>query len=67
MVISNLLENAINACEAIEDGREPEIWFTCRHVGRLVLEISNTCDNSLELGENGYRCLSNKLSHLAII
>lgn len=54
MVISNLLENAINACEAIEDGREPKICFTCRHVGRLILEISNTCDVSIELGENGY-------------
>lgn len=54
MVISNLLENAVQACEALENDRERTIRFTCRHVGRLILEISNLCDASAVLGESGF-------------
>lgn len=54
MVISNLLENAIQACEALGNDRSRNIWFTCRHVGSLILEISNSCDTSVRLDENGY-------------
>ncbi len=54
MVISNLLENAIQACEALENDRSRSIRFTCRHVGSLILEISNSCDASVCLDENGY-------------
>lgn len=54
MVISNLLENAIQACEVLADGRERTIRFACRHVGRLVLEVSNPCDASVILDEYGH-------------
>jgi signal transduction histidine kinase len=54
MVISNLLENAIQACEALGNDRSRIIRFTCRQVGRLILEISNSCDASVRLDENGY-------------
>ena len=53
MVLSNLMENSIHACEALEKDRERTIRFTCRHVGRLVLEISNPCSASAVLDENG--------------
>jgi signal transduction histidine kinase len=54
MVISNLLENAVKACEALGNDRSRNIWFTCRHVGSLILEISNSCDTFLRLDDNGY-------------
>lgn len=54
MAVSNLMENAIIACEALGEGQERTINFTCRHVGRLVLEISNPCDASSVLDENGW-------------
>ena len=53
MVLSNLLENAIHACEALEKDSERTIRFTCRHVGRLALEISNLCGDSTVLDKNG--------------
>lgn len=54
MVISNLLENAVEACEKLENDGERIINLTCRYVGRLVLEISNPCDTSTVLDEKGY-------------
>jgi signal transduction histidine kinase len=54
MVISNLLENAIMACETLENDRSRIIQFTCRHVGSIILEISNSCDTSVCLDEHGY-------------
>lgn len=54
MAISNLLENAVQACEMLGKDRERIIWFTCRHVGRLALEISNPCDTSVTLDEYGF-------------
>lgn len=54
MVISNLLENAIHASEAIENKEEREISFTCRDVGRLAIEIKNRCDGTSVLDEDGY-------------
>lgn len=58
MVISNLFENAIHACQELQGGNENDqeltIRFTSRHIGRLVLEISNPCKASIILDENGY-------------
>jgi len=58
IVISNLFENAIHACAELkaesEEEQELMIKFTCRHVGRLVIEISNPCGLSVILDENGY-------------
>jgi signal transduction histidine kinase len=54
MVLSNLMENAIHACEALEQDKERTIRLTCRNVGRLALEISNPCDGSAVFDENGH-------------
>lgn len=54
MVVSNLLENAIQACGALTDGISPYLRFTCRSVGRLLLEMENPCPKNTALGKNGY-------------
>ncbi|HMM30768.1 MAG TPA: GHKL domain-containing protein [Clostridia bacterium] len=42
MVVSNLLENAIQACLKLSDGK-PIVHFICHNMGRLLLEIENPC------------------------
>lgn len=54
MVVSNLLENAIHACGRLTDGTKPYLYFTCRSVGRLLLEMENPCGSDTALDENGY-------------
>ena len=54
MVVSNLLENAIQACGRLTDGTNPYLRFTCRSVGRLLLEIENPCPEDTVLDEKGY-------------
>jgi signal transduction histidine kinase len=54
MVVSNLLENAIQACGRLTDGTKPYLRFTCRSVGRLLLEMENPCGSDASLDENGY-------------
>jgi signal transduction histidine kinase len=51
MVLSNLMENAIHACESLDREKERYIRLNCHHVGRLILEISNPCDDSILLDE----------------
>lgn len=51
---SNLLENAIHGCEALESGRKRQIHVACRHVGRLALEITNPCAANTVLDEEGH-------------
>ncbi len=52
MVVSNLMENAIQACIKLES--LTYLCFTCRNKGRLLLEMENTCDASLVLDDNGF-------------
>lgn len=54
MVVSNLMENAIQACERLVDGRNPYLRFTCRSVGRLLLELENPCTEDTTLDEKGF-------------
>ncbi len=54
MVVSNLLENAIQACSRLTDGANLYLRFTCRSVGRLLLEMENPCAEGTTLDENGY-------------
>lgn len=54
MVVSNLMENAIQACERLPKNRTPYLRFTCRSVGRLLLEMENPCAEGTVLDENGY-------------
>lgn len=52
MVVSNLMENAIQACERLQ--KNPYLRFTCRSMGRLLLEMENPCTEGTALDQNGY-------------
>ena len=54
MVISNLMENAIQACGRLPQNQVPYLRFTCRSVGRLLLEMENPCSEDTALDESGY-------------
>lgn len=54
MALSNLFENAIHGCEALPQSAKRQIHLTCRHVGRLALEISNSCAANVALDKNGH-------------
>jgi len=54
MVVSNLMENAIRACGKLPQNRFPYLRFTCRSVGRLLLEMENPCAEDTALDERGY-------------
>lgn len=60
MVVSNLMENAINACEKLQEGTSPYLRFTCRNAGRLLLEIENPCGECVTLDKNGYPATEEK-------
>lgn len=60
MAVSNLLENAIQACGRLSDGAKPHLRFTCRSLGRLLLEMENPCSEATALDENGYPFASQK-------
>ncbi|WP_207184289.1 GHKL domain-containing protein [Rubrivivax gelatinosus] len=53
MVVANLLENALHACKRLPAGRPPVIRFICRHAGRLLLEIENSCGSDAALDAAG--------------
>jgi sensor histidine kinase regulating citrate/malate metabolism len=53
IAISNLLENAINACEKVPEA-ERFIEVTARYKQQLLLEISNSCSGEVMLDEDGY-------------
>jgi len=54
MVVSNLLENAVQACERLPQNQASYLRFTCRSMGRLLLELENPCGEDAALDENGY-------------
>lgn len=54
MVVSNLMENAARACKRLPGNQTPYLRFTCRSVGRLLLEMENHCTEDTVLDENGY-------------
>ena len=54
MVVSNLLENAIEACLKQLGSKAISIHFICRNMGRLLLQIENPCTEGVALDENGY-------------
>lgn len=60
MVVSNLLENAIQACGRITDGIKPYLRFTCKSMGRLLLEMENPCAGDAALDESGYPIVREK-------
>ncbi len=54
MVVSNLMENAIQACNALVKGQPAYLRFTCKSIGRLLLEMENSCTADTILDDNGY-------------
>ncbi len=54
MVVSNLMENAIAACSELPGNLSPRLRFTCRSMGRLLLEMENPCTVDTTLDVNGY-------------
>lgn len=54
MALSNLLENAIHSCESLPVEAEKHLGFTCHHVGRLAIEITNSCAQDSKLDKNGF-------------
>jgi Signal transduction histidine kinase regulating citrate/malate metabolism len=54
MVVSNLMENAIQACGRLAENQPRYLRFTCRSVGRLLLEMENPCAGDTALDRNGY-------------
>lgn len=52
IALSNLLENAIHACEGLAPG-DKYIKFTAKYKQQLLIEIENPCDEALRLDENG--------------
>ena len=54
MVVSNLMENAIAGCLKQSGSNRLYINFICRNMGRLLIEMENTCAEDIPLGDNGY-------------
>ena len=54
MVVSNLLENAIQACSKLYTNQSRHIQFKCVNVGRLLMEMENPCAEDVALDESGY-------------
>ena len=60
MVVSNLMENAIHSCAKLPKDIAPYIRFTCRSVGRLLLEMENPCATDSALDQSGYPIIRNE-------
>ncbi len=54
MAVSNLMENAINACGRLPQERNAYLRFTAHHAGRLLLEMENPCAEDTVLGADGF-------------
>ncbi|MFA6785322.1 MAG: ATP-binding protein [Sphaerochaeta sp.] len=53
LVVSNLFENAIHGVLRLPEENEKYIHFSCLQVGRLLLEISNPCIDTVTLDQSG--------------
>ena len=53
IAVSNLLENAIHACEKLPEA-ERFIEITAKFKQQLLLEIVNSCEGRSKLDEDGY-------------
>lgn len=61
ITISNLLENAINACTKLPDA-DRYLKLTAKYKNQLLLEIENSCKDKVSLDEEGYP-FSNEKNH----
>lgn len=53
LVVANLLENAIRGVSLLPNGQHRYIHLACRQVGRYLLEITNSCLETVTLGPDG--------------
>ena len=53
MMLGNLIENAIQACEQIENG-EKVIWIKVMYQGQFIIEIENSFEKEVEFDGNGF-------------
>ncbi|ADY57287.1 ATP-binding region ATPase domain protein [Syntrophobotulus glycolicus DSM 8271] len=54
MVLSNLMENAIHACEKLDPQAERRLRVRAVYTGQLILEVENPYSGEVPLDENGY-------------
>lgn len=54
MVVSNLMENAIHACEKLSFDKKPYIRFTALYTGQLIMEMENPYAGEVLVDGNGY-------------
>lgn len=52
IALSNLIENAINACGKVPEG-ERFIDINAKYKEQLLLEVVNSCEKKVELDEDG--------------
>jgi len=60
MMVSNLLENAIHACEKLDPDRERYLRARAVYTGQLILEVENPYSGDVVLDENGYPATDKK-------
>ncbi|MFT3986011.1 MAG: GHKL domain-containing protein, partial [Lachnospiraceae bacterium] len=54
MALSNLMENAIHACEKLDPQAERCLLVHAVYTGQLILEVENPYSGEVSLDENGY-------------
>lgn len=54
MVVSNLMENAVYACEKLDPNRERYLRVRAVYTGQLILEVENPYSGEVTFHENGY-------------
>ncbi|MEA4891784.1 MAG: GHKL domain-containing protein [Peptococcaceae bacterium] len=54
MALSNLMENAIHACEKLDPQAERYLRVHAIYTGQLILEVENPYSGEVPLDENGY-------------
>ncbi len=54
MTLSNLMENAIHACEKLDPQMECYLRVRAVYTGQLILEVENPYSGEIPLDENGY-------------
>ena len=54
MALSNLMENAIHACEKLDSQTERFLRISAIYTGQLILEVENPYSGEVPLDKNGY-------------
>lgn len=60
MVVSNLMENAIHACEKLDPDQKRYLSVSAVYTGQIILEVENPYSGEVSLDENGYPVTNEK-------